>query len=211
MSRRKALIIDSTATTLQERVAKKIANRHVAVKRDARALDRVALLDSSSSMYATDAVGTHREVLSRWDALNQAWKRLAPLMTGRLAAYTFGAVVVPVRGSATGAVDLGMPGGSTYMCEAIKASMKHAFVPGLRVLLVSDGEPTDGDPTSIVQSVLYPIDCIYVGPKGGRGADLLRRIADITGGEFRDFGGKFDTLKFLEAATHMLMLGGGDA
>jgi hypothetical protein len=195
----KQLVVSKAQKAAERLAAKKV--RSVSAR---DMFDRVALLDASGSMSEKDAAGMAGARCSRWDALGQAWVELAPKMAGRLAAYCFSGSVVPVRGSASGKVSiLPYEGGNTSMCAALGAVMAHRR-DGLRVLLVSDGESTDGCPVGPAIALGCPVDTVFVG--GGNGAATLRQIAEATGGEFVDMGsGRFAVGAFLEAATRLLL------
>lgn len=177
----------------------------------AAAIDRFLLFDASGSMSTLDAVGMDGLPCTRWEALEQAWRELAPECKGRLAAYTFSDVVMPVRGSASGeVVALHYAGGSTRMTAALKSVQVHSH-PRLRGLLISDGYSTDGDPTGQALVVGCKVDTVFVGSIGDeKGRGQLRKIAAATGGTFRDMAGEFSALRFLEHARATLRLGEGE-
>lgn len=156
------------------------------------------------------AIGLDGFPCTRWQALEQAWGKLSPMCEDRLAAYVFSGGVHPVKGSASGdVVRLPYQGGDTPMCEAIRTAGNHRH-PRLRVLLVSDGLSTDGDPVGVAVCLGCPVDTVYVGPTTGRdavtGRGQLKRIAAATGGCFKDMAGEFDAGKFLEHITKVLQL-----
>jgi hypothetical protein len=93
------------------------------------------------------------------------------------------------------------------MCEALRTAARFRH-PQRRVLLVSDGQPTDGDPIQVARSLGCPIDTVYVGPVSGEGKETLRNIAEITGGEFLDMAGKFDASRFLAHTKKVMRLEG---
>jgi len=185
--------------------SKLLKNRNKTLAQAAK-IDRVVLLDSSGSMGAMDATGMNGIPCSRFDALRQAWMRLAPMAKGRLAAFVFSDNTQPVKGSASG-----NPGalphlnGGTAMCKAFGAALQLRH-PRMRALLISDGESTDGDPVPSAQLLRCPVDTVFVGPKDGPGKLTLMRIASATGGAFRDMGSKFDASKFLEHCKLVLRL-----
>lgn len=173
--------------------------------------DRVAILDSSGSMMAGDAHDLTGLPCSRWDALQGALSQVLPLAKNRLAAYVFSDVVEPVRGSATGqSQPLQFLGGGTSMCQALREAGHHNH-PDLRILLVSDGQPTDGDPIPVAMAIGRPIDTVYVGPASGEGKELLKELSRLTGGLFLDMAGKFDAARFLEHCKTVLQLDQGGA
>jgi hypothetical protein len=200
---------ETIARIESDKLARKIRARRQKAAQIAAQLDRVALFDGSGSMSTIDAIGVDGLTCSRWDALNGAWKVLAPDCKGRLAAYVFGEKVTPVKGSASGEiVNLPFDGGSTRMCEALRVAGTNRH-PGLRVLVVSDGYPTDGYAPGVAATLGCPVDTVYVGPtKDTSGRDLLQAIAAVTNGTFQDMSGKFDALKFLEHAKRLLRLEG---
>ncbi len=170
-------------------------------------IDRFLLCDASGSMGTLDAIGVDGLPCTRWEALKQAWRVLAPECKGRLAAYTFSDVTVPVRGSASGeVVDLQYAGHGTQMTAAFMAVMVHKH-PRLRGMLISDGHSTDGDPTIRALLLGCKVDTVFVGGVGDEeGRRQLYKIAAVTGGEFRDMAGEFSVIKFLEHARAVLRL-----
>lgn len=211
--RQKALTVRSrggalapTGSRLGKTVAKLQGDEDKAVKA-AATIDRFLLCDASGSMSTLDAVGMDGLPCTRWEALLQAWRKLAPECRGRLAAYTFSDVVMPVKGSASGeVVDLQYAGGSTRMTAAFKSVLVHKH-PHSRGMLISDGYSTDGDPTGQALALGCKVDTVFVGSIGDeKGRGLLRKIAVATGGRFRDMAGEFSALKFLEHARSVLRL-----
>jgi len=204
------LVVRKGGTDLQK-LASSIRKKRESRATAAAKIDRVILFDGSGSMGATDAVDLNGMPCSRWGALEYAWQVLASsdLAKGRLGAYVFSSGLVPVRGSASGKiVDLPYVGQGTEMCRALKTAAAHRNAR-LRVLLVSDGEATDGSPAEVVGAAVAigsPVDTVYVGPKNGPGRDTLRRVAEATGGEFRDMGGSFDASRFLANCQSFLRL-----
>lgn len=188
-------------------LAARLRDREERAVQAASMIDRFLLADASGSMSAVDAVGVDGLLCSRWDALQQAWRKLAPECKGRLAAYTFSDVTVLVKGSASGeVVDLRFAGGGTNMTAAFKTSLRHKR-SGLRGLLISDGHSTDGDPTGQALLLSCKVDTVFVGSIGDEeGKAQLRKIARATGGTFRDMAGEFSAAKFLEHARSVLRL-----
>lgn len=202
----KALTTRETALARVKGKATRLRSKYQRAAQKVAQFDRVALFDSSGSMNTADAYDRQGLPSTRWNALLDAWTEIAPLAKGRLAAYVFSCAVDPVRGSATGQVlNLPYQGGSTSMCAALREACKYVH-PDLRVLLVSDGEPTDGDPIPIAATLGHPVDCVYVGSPSGAGKKLLREIARVSGGTFLDMAGKFDATRFLEHCTKVLQL-----
>lgn len=70
-------------------------------------------------------------------------------------------------------------GGDTRLASALEA-MASPYVE--RILIATDGEPTDSPPERCLEVLdsLYPwvrVDVLYVGPQGGGGEILMRRAA----------------------------------
>lgn len=211
--RRRALTVRSHAGALapaKGRLGKTVAKLQVDEAKaiqSAAMIDRFLLCDASGSMSTMDAVGMDGLSCTRWEALEQAWRKLAPECEGRLAAYTFSDVVMPVRGSASGeVVDLQYAGHGTQMTAGFKTVMVHKH-PRLRGLLISDGHSTDGDPTGQALALGCKVDTVFVGSIGDEeGRRQLHKIAVATGGRFRDMAGEFSAMKFLEHARATLRL-----
>ena len=190
------------------KLAKQIKAKRARGMQAAANINRVVLLDRSGSMGAADATDMAGLPATRAGALESAWAALAPLGKGRMGAYVFGSKVTPVRGSASGkAVRLPGDGGSTSMCEALTRSLIHRH-PQKRVLVVSDGCPTDGgEADAIACAKLHgcPVDTVYVGPVDPQAQSLMRNIATATGGTYTDMARNFDASRFLSAARTWLL------
>jgi len=81
-----------------------------------------------------------------------------------------------------------MFGGSTDVAGLLKY-IKKADGAGIRLVIISDGEP-DNDDEAIRQAKTFKtkIDCVYIGPENGHGADFLRLFSAVTGGQFSNNG-----------------------
>lgn len=94
------------------------------------------------------------------------------------------------------------------MIEALTAARYHAC-PRLRVLLTSDGCPTDGTSEQVIAAALAigaPVDTIYVGPTDPKAQALMQSIAAQTGGEYTDLSaGTFDASRLLNTARMWLL------
>ena len=75
-------------------------------------------------------------------------------------------------------------GGGTDLAAAL-AFAKIADVPGMRFVVISDGEPDDEE-AALVNARAYQnrIDTIYVGPESGHGRDFLYRLSQVRNGSF---------------------------
>lgn len=107
--------------------------------------------------------------------------------------------------------------GSTPMCNALRKNCTENYT---RVIIISDGEPTDGDPcddTGIQSEDRYevssgapvitlyiarkiPIDCIHIS-NSTKGEELMKRIAKLTGGHYIKFR---SVSNMVEAMSYLL-------
>lgn len=80
------------------------------------------------------------------------------------------------------------PHGSTDIAGALSFVWK-ADNTGMKFVLISDGEPDDEESAiAMAQQFKSKIDCIYIGPENGSGANFLKRLSDATGGKFSNSG-----------------------
>jgi hypothetical protein len=136
--------------------------------------DLVVIVDVSSSMGANDSRGGR-------DRYSVACDELAALqrtMPGRIAVIAFSTDVEFVPG--------GVPpfaGGSTNLAKALHFAHV-ADVPGMRFVVISDGEPdNESEALAVARTYQNRIDVVYVGPEiGARGRDFLGRLAKASGG-----------------------------
>jgi uncharacterized protein with von Willebrand factor type A (vWA) domain len=80
------------------------------------------------------------------------------------------------------------PNGSTDIAGALQFIKP---VDGLdcKLILISDGEPDDdAEAIKTAQDFKSKIHCIYIGPENGSGADFLKRLSAVTGGQFSNNG-----------------------
>lgn len=136
--------------------------------------DAVVLVDTSGSMSTQDAPGG----VSRYEA---ACKELAGLQTslpGKVAVLSFSDTV---QFCPTGTpTDLR---GGTDLAGALRFA-KMADVPGMRFVVISDGEPESRDlALTVARTYTNKIDTIYIGSELQRaGRDFLESLARASGG-----------------------------
>jgi Mg-chelatase subunit ChlD len=158
--------------------------------------DCVVIVDTSGSMSVTDSRGGR----SRYEIACEELTNLQNSMPGKIAVISFSSDVVFCPS--------GIPFqffGGTDLCKALKFA-KIADVPGMRFVLISDGEPDSRD-ASLAEARTYQnkIDVIYVGPEDNpSGRDFLTRLANLTGGQAMTA----DRAKQLQASV-MQLLGAG--
>lgn len=80
------------------------------------------------------------------------------------------------------------PSGSTDIAGALKF-VRPVDDTGCQIVIISDGEPND-DLAAINEARQFKskISTIYIGPENGFGADFLKRLSAVTGGQFSNNG-----------------------
>lgn len=157
--------------------------------------DCVVIVDTSGSMNSHDS----RDDKSRYEVACEELAQLQLALPGKIAVIGFS--------DSTEFFPGGLPrmmGCSTNMAGALKF-VKVADVPGMKFILISDGEPDDPKSTlDIAKTFTTHIDVIYVGPEQiPTGRDFLERLAKLTGGK----SVTADCAKSLAANVEKLMLG----
>lgn len=139
--------------------------------------DVIVICDTSGSMASKDSRGGK----SRYDVACEELAKLQANMPGKIAVLAFSSDVEFCPG--------GVPryfGGGTALHRALKFA-KVADVPGMRFIVISDGQPDD-ESAALREAQQYKarIDVIYVGPENDlvRGRDFLERLAQASGGTF---------------------------
>lgn len=186
LSKRDAAVVPGSLTDLAQRSGASLAETFISC-------EAVCLVDTSGSMAACDSRGG----LARYDVACEELARLQGDMPGKVAILSFSGSTILCPG--------GVPafqGGGTDLAGALTFA-KQADVPGVRMIVISDGEP-DSEPAALqeAKSIKAPISTIYVGPEGGYGQDFLRRLAAANGGQ----SATADRARELAAKVEMLLL-----
>lgn len=138
--------------------------------------DAVILVDTSGSMMSGDSRGGR----SRYNVALEELAHLQAHMPGKLAVIAFSDSTVFAPG--------GQPpllGSGTNLAGALRFA-KVADVPGMRFVVISDGQPDD-ERAALAAASAYKakIDTIFVGPeddwRGGQA--FLQRLAAASGGQ----------------------------
>jgi hypothetical protein len=137
----------------------------------------VILLDCSGSMQMPDAPGG----IARQEFADRQLRRIQGTHPGKVALICFASSVAYSPGG--GVLEVGH---STALHKALEFA-KIADGCGLKILVVSDGEPDDRDMALyIARQYTSKIDALYCGPESDResGREFLRQLAQATGGQF---------------------------
>lgn len=137
--------------------------------------EAMILLDTSGSMVLNDCPGNTR----RCDAARDQLIRLQQGMPGKIALVSWDD---SPRFCANGLPS--PPSGGTDLVAALNFA-KPADGCGLKIIIISDGEPNDPQAAlALARLFKTKLDVIYIGPEDGFGRDFLRRLADARGGTF---------------------------
>lgn len=133
----------------------------------------VCIVDTSASMDSPDSRGGR----TRYEVACEELAALQTSMPGKIAVLSFSSMTMFCPN--------GKPfnqGGGTNLAEALKFA-KVADVPGIRFIVISDGEP-DSAERALKEARKYTnrIDTIFVGPEGGSGRKFLEQLAAASGG-----------------------------
>ena len=135
----------------------------------------VILIDTSGSMGSADSRGGR----TRYEVACEELAALQKALPGKIAVLSFSTTVVFCpNGQPYNQV------GSTDLAGAL-AFAKVADVPGIRFIVISDGEP-DNQANALREAKRYQnrIDVIYVGPESQpAGRDFLTKLAQASGGQ----------------------------
>lgn len=158
--------------------------------------DVIVLVDVSGSMDTHDSTGGK----TRYQVACSELADLQKSLPGKIAVFGFSDTAEFCPG--------GVPffqGSGTNMVKALNF-VKIADLPGMRFILISDGEPNDPEQTmNIARSFNQKIDVIYVGPEDRpSGRNYLNALAKATGGK----AVQADRAKELAASVKTLLLEG---
>ena len=160
--------------------------------------DVVILVDTSGSMSDSDS----RDGQSRYDVACAELRALQGSLPGKIAVLSFSSdVEFCPSGVAV------FQGGGTDMAKALQFAKVADGIPGMRFILISDGEPDyPTDTLRIAASYKNKIDTIYVGPENRPiGRDFLEKLAQTSGGQTITA----DRAKELKSGIETLLLNAG--
>jgi hypothetical protein len=138
-------------------------------------VDAIVMIDISVSMQAEDCQNGQMRHTVACDEL----RRLQRQIPGKLAIVEWATNHAFCPGGAPSP-----PNGWSTNMAGVLAFVKQADDCGIRFILISDGEP-DNEQEALDQARRFKskIDCVYIGPEGGKGADFMRRLSALTGGQ----------------------------
>ncbi len=137
--------------------------------------DVIILIDTSGSMDSRDARGGK----SRYETACEELSQLQRNLPGKIAVFGFSSDTE----FSPGGVPTFQQGG-TNMTKALQ-TVKIADLPGMKFILISDGEPDEPTRTlEVAKTFQNHIDVIYVGPEERpTGRKFLQELAAATGGK----------------------------
>jgi Mg-chelatase subunit ChlD len=137
--------------------------------------DAVVLVDTSGSMMTKDS----RAGQSRYDVAIEELTTLQKVNPGKVGVISFSSDVAFCPSGIPTPYFAG-----TDMAKALDFA-RIADVPGMRVIVVSDGEPDEPEKALIAAGKYHAhIDAVYVGPESSpRGRDFLQRLCAASGGQ----------------------------
>lgn len=158
--------------------------------------DCICIVDVSGSMAAHDS----RDGMSRYDVACDELAALQNSLPGKIAVISFSDRTKFCPNGTPG-----LPSGTTDLAGALKFA-RVADVPGMRFIVISDGEPDDAN-AALREAAKYKnrIDTIFVGPeRNPHGRDFLECLAKASGGQAIIA----DLAKELKAGVERLLLKG---
>ena len=161
-------IIHGSLSAIAQRDGKSLAETYMSA-------DVIVLVDVSGSMASKDSTGGK----SRIEVASDELRNLQNSMPGKIAVIAFSDDVEFCPS--------GIPRfqGCGTDLEAGLRFVKASDIPGMRFILISDGEPADPEAAlRVARTFKCKIDVIYVGPEASpTGRDFLYKLAAATGGE----------------------------
>lgn len=138
--------------------------------------DVIVIVDTSGSMSANDS----RDNKSRYTVACEELAQLQANLPGKIAVIAFSNEVAFCPS--------GIPtnyGGGTELATALQFTKVADNIPGMRFILISDGEPhNEQTAMAVARTYKNKIDVIYVGPEDRpTGRTFLQRLAMATGGQ----------------------------
>ena len=137
--------------------------------------DVIVIVDTSASMGQRDSRGNN----SRYEVACIELMDLQRTLPGKIAVFSFSHDTEFCPGGIPTNQD-----GSTNMTKAL-SFVKCADLPGMKFILISDGEPDEPEGTLVIaRTFTNKIDTIYCGPENKPfGRDFLRKLSAATGGQ----------------------------
>jgi len=144
----------------------------------------VVLMDCSASMTIQDDTNPHHAMhRSRYQKACNQLAKLQSENPGKVCLISFSDTQ---EFSPSGIAK--WPNGSTDIAGALQFIKP---VDGLdcKLVLISDGEPDfEHEALQVAKTFKSKIHTIYIGPENGSGADFLKRLSAVTGGQFSNNG-----------------------
>jgi Mg-chelatase subunit ChlD len=165
-------IVKGSISDVAQAQSKSIAQSFIGVK-------ILAIVDVSSSMEKRDG----REGETRYEVAVDELAKLQDRNPGDVAVIAFSDDVEFCPG--------GIPvflRGTTNLAGALRFA-KIADAPGIRFVIISDGQPNNRVAAlNVASTIKARIDTIYVSAPGGRGSDFLKELSSRAGGKNATIG-----------------------
>ena len=159
-------------------IADLMKNEEVSLAESFMTCDCIVLFDVSGSMMMRDDMKR-----TRFERGVKELKAIQEAQPGRYAVIQFGSRVDFMPG---GVPVMGISGGTTNLTDALKYAQIADEIPGMRFIVISDGEP-DNRITALAAAAQYQnrIDTVFIGAEDDRwqeGQNFLTELAQRSGG-----------------------------
>jgi Mg-chelatase subunit ChlD len=160
--------------------------------------DVIVMVDTSGSMGAQDSRGGR----SRYDVACEELKALQGSLPGKIAVLSFSS---DVEFNPSGTPRFMQS--TTDMTKALRFAKVADNIPGMRFILISDGEPNSPEQAlATARTYKNKIDTVYVGPEDRpTGQGFLVKLAKASGGQTMTA----DRAKELKSGIETLLLNAG--
>lgn len=167
MNQSNAIVVGSISDIAQQ--------QHTSIAETFLSADAVVLVDVSASMDSRDA----RDNRTRYELAIDELASLQASLPGKIAVIAFSSTMMFIPGGQPPFLQ-----GSTDLAGALRFA-KVADLPGVRFIVISDGEPdSPGDALAVARGYQARIDTVYVGPERyPLGRDFLAELARVSGGQ----------------------------
>jgi len=167
--------IDIRKSIVKGSLADVAAQQHQSLAQTFVNAECVVIVDTSGSMSAQDS----KNGQSRYDVACSELAQLQTSLPGKIAVLSFSSMTVFCPDGKPAFL-----GESTNLADALTFA-KVADLPGMRMIVISDGEPDQPEKCfAVAKTYKAKIDVIFVGPENlPAGRNFLAKLASISGGQ----------------------------